>query len=429
MIPIKYNPDFQEERPSPNVAVTAIFSFLFFIFVKPVFTDALGFLGIHSFSANVYPVLLTILTLVLFCLAARVVDEKRCIDAFICSFALMCLFVAITSFIYPGSGESGHLNNGDTVFGPAIYSWAVDWFPLIGTVCVIYVFHEKFAWELIWGFFFASGIYLMLNMAFICIQGFGINPIKTLPFGYMNVTFRIAIPCFVCAFAISVRYKRGYCLLPVFVYLVCFLQILIAYSATSFCAFIVMGILALVSLKKRTRKFLNSLTYSISYIVVTFSVVVLRVQNLMGPVISVILRKDVTFTGRTILWDQAFQKLFGWHFFTGYGNDYYWRILEWKGALQKHAHNEVLNMLMLGGIFAFASMATMVVVAIRRLYKQRFQDIANVFAIGLAGFLVIAIAEIGLSPGLMFVLAGSYYLVPKIVGDAESYAESMELPI
>lgn len=393
-----------------------------------MFTDTLGFFGIYSFLTNVYPILLTILTLGLFCLTARAVEKKRRIDAFICSFALMCLFVAIASFIYPGSGETGHLNSGDFLLGPAIYSWAIDWFPLIGVVCLVYVFHEKYSWELIWGFFFASGLYLILNFIFIFIHGIEAGTIYALPFGFRNITFRIAIPAFVCSLAISIRYKRLYYILPIAIYAIGLVQILIAYSATSFCSFVVMGILTLVTLKKSFRKFLNGLTYSISYIVIAISVVVLRVQDFLGPAISILLHRDVTFTGRTVLWDQAMEKLSGLGFFTGYGNNYYWHMFEWAGSIQKHAHNEILNMLMLGGVFSFASMAMLIVVAVKKLFEERFRNIANAFSIGLAGFLVIAIAEVGLSPGFMFVLSGSYYLVPKIVGDAGTYAESMRLP-
>lgn len=429
MIPNKYNPDFCEEKPQVNIAVTAIFTCVFFIYLKPKFDDLFEYFGIHLFANKVYPIFLLVMTLVIFCVAARAVDKKGRIDVFLAAFVLMCFFVAVASFIHPGSGESGYLNSGQFMLGPAIKSWAFDWFPLIGVVGLIYAYYEDYCWELIWGFFAACCIYLLLNVISILIQEASFGAIDYLAFGFRNVTFRIAIPAFVCSLVIAIRLKRKYYLLPVVIYLISLFQIIGAYSATSFCAFIAVGVLALITMNKRTRKLLNAITYSVSYLIIAFFVVVFRIQNLLGPAISLVLHKDVTFTGRTLLWDQAFEKLSGLGFLIGYGNNYYWHTFEINNMFHKHAHNEILNMLMLGGIFALISLVALFVVAIKKLYENRAENTANAFAIGLAGFFVIMIAEVALSPGLIFILAGSYYLVPKIIKDSEEYAESMKLPV
>lgn len=429
MVPNKYNPDFCEEKPRVNITVTAIFSFVFFIYLKPKFNDTFIFFGIRLFPNDAYLILLLTITFVIFCLAVRNLDIKGCIDPFLAAFILMCFFVVVATIIYPGSGDSSYFNDGDFLFGPAIKSWSIDWFPLIGVVALVYTYHEDFCWELIWGFFAACCIFLIFNVISILLQETSFGSIDYLAFGFRNVTFRIAIPAFVCSLAIAIRFERKFYSLPVLVYLISFFQIIGAYSATSFCAFVIIGVLALITINKRTRKILNTITYSVSYLVVAFSVVVLRIQNLLAPAINLLLHKDVTFTGRTILWDQALEKLSGPGIFFGYGYNYNWHTFEINNMFLKHAHNEILNMLMLGGIFALISMIGLFVVAIKELYKYRSENIANAFAIGLAGFFVIMIAEVAICPGLLFVLAGSYYLVPKILEDQKKYAESMRLPV
>lgn len=137
--------------------------------------------------------------------------------------------------------------------------------------------------------------------------------------------------------------------------------------------------------------------------------VVLRVQNVFGFIIEPILHRTVTLTGRTDLWDAAFSHLSNLHLLYGYGTGYMWNTLLLNGTPEKHAHNDALHLLMLGGVGALVALALAVLLSVRRLYIERCDAVAIGLSIGLSGFFLVSIVEVAACPGFFFLLAVSYY--------------------
>lgn len=396
-----------------RILLTTSFVGLFLIIFKPTISYSLSYLNICDIPSFLDATILEIVTVFsIFCALFSYV-KKRSVDAFFVLSIILATIIAIACLVNPGNGDVSMLSQGlGFTTETAIESWIMDWFPILSTICLISASSRHFRHELIWGVFIACLIYLFINL-WSLFEQLGAEEIDNLFFGHRNTTFRIALPALTCSFVISSDKKRSWLAIPLFVFALSILQIRIAYSATSFCAVVVMSALFVVTLWKKPRKILNGLTYGIGYVILFFSIVLIRVQNLFSPLISSLLHRDITFTGRTIIWDDAFQRVDSNIMLQGYGQDYYWHTVGINGHFQKHAHNEILNMLLLGGVLSLVCFIALFVLSIKKLFENRYSNIANAFAVGLSGFLIIAIAEVGLSPGLFFVLAGSYYLIPK----------------
>lgn len=99
-------------------------------------------------------------------------------------------------------------------------------------------------------------------------------------------------------------------------------------------------------------KFMNSKTYFWLFIIIFFMIVIFRVQNIFSWLIVDILHKDLTFTNRTFIWDNAIESI-QQNIIFGYGIEQPDSIASKFGnAHFVHAHNTILDVLYKGGIMA-----------------------------------------------------------------------------
>ena len=145
---------------------------------------------------------------------------------------------------------------------------------------------------------------------------------------------------------------------------------------------------------------------------VTIGILFFNLQTKVGSVIFELLQKDVTFTGRTVIWNltiELFQKapLFGYGFSDGDARlakmDY---IL--KGAF--NAHNQILELLWEGGVVLLILFIICILVSAKQLMKasEKGDDIAQYFVLGLSAVLITFIvkAYIQMTPVFIFILWG-----------------------
>lgn len=311
-----------------------------------------------------------------------------------CAFAALAL--TLLSTVYNGGNAT-----------PAL----VDWLPCIAMVSTVALLAKRKPALLITAFFAACTFYLICNLYYLLTHSSSIafGAFNSLPTGYRNVTFRFAIPAFTCSLVLDSLERKSISIRTATVYIISLFEILAAYSATSALAFLLMGGLCILWKCRILIKWLNALSYAIGYLVLFFGFVILRIQYSLGFLIEPVLHRSVTFTGRTELWDQAITYLANSHFITGYGSDYTWNMLKWGDAVQKHAHNDVLNILMLGGVGALITLTIVVGLAIWRLYRLKETETAAFLSLGLAGFFTISLVEVATCPGLFFLLAFAYY--------------------
>lgn len=164
--------------------------------------------------------------------------------------------------------------------------------------------------------------------------------------GYDNA----ASPYLLMGYLVAVCYgleKRKFlrpCILILFIHVTLFITMV----GAGLVAVVIVDLMLIIQL---IRKFHISLfkTYCI-YLGITFAVVVCRIQNVFSFFIVDILKKDLTFTGRTKDWDMAFS-LIPHKFFFGYG------VMDQQTEKMilgdVYTHNAVLEQFFRGGIIAF----------------------------------------------------------------------------
>lgn len=146
-------------------------------------------------------------------------------------------------------------------------------------------------------------------------------------------------------------------------------------------ALILVCILFLTINKFKLKKILNSITCSIIIIVANISLVVLRIQENYADFITDKLEKDVTLTGRTLLWDYGILSFFNnpiWGI--GYNN-----ISKLSNDMLgvAHMHNLFMNILYYGGLVGFTLFLIINILVVRNLYKYRKTYCASILVITL----------------------------------------------
>lgn len=84
-------------------------------------------------------------------------------------------------------------------------------------------------------------------------------------------------------------------------------------------------------------------------ILITILIVFFRIQNIFSFFIVDLLHKNITLTGRTEIWDRAYEYIFDKQFIIGHGMKTDGNFILWEGSLWQ-AHNQLLQTLYEGGL-------------------------------------------------------------------------------
>lgn len=185
---------------------------------------------------------------------------------------------------------------------------------------------------------------------------------------------KISIDCLVLFLAVS--YSVYYC-----------------FSANSVVAYTLFIILIFTMKYTNKIEWMNAKIYFLIFLFLFFFFVIFRVQNIFSWLIVGILDKDLTFTGRTIVWDNAIQ-LIKKNLLLGYGVEDPLIISSKLGnAHFVHAHNTILDVLYKGGIVSFIPFFIYMYMSILSLYKNRNNKIAKIISFGVFALLIMMIFE------------------------------------
>lgn len=162
--------------------------------------------------------------------------------------------------------------------------------------------------------------------------------------GHRNQFITFILP----AIVISLLYIRqiGRKIRPILLIIVSCIQVIFVWSATSICGIFVFALLLILS-KSFLSKWITFPTIFASTMVINLLISVFRVMDrvsLISSFIESILKKEITLTGRTFLWDSVYLRFFAspW---IGYG-----RYAESVVGTHLAAHNQWFQFLLEGGI-------------------------------------------------------------------------------
>lgn len=165
-------------------------------------------------------------------------------------------------------------------------------------------------------------------------------------------------------------------------------QLVMAYSATSIAILTASLAIYGMLLLPKMRSPLTLCSYLAIYIVSFFAIVILRVQHLFSFIIVDILHKDLSFTGRTSIWDQALQA-FATNPVLGTGKD----VFTVNGQKISSAHNMLLETLVQGGILGLSSFLMMTVCTAVHLFKTRRALSSALLSLVIGAFILVGFSE------------------------------------
>lgn len=187
-------------------------------------------------------------------------------------------------------------------------------------------------------------------------------------FGYRNNMVMMIIPAAIFSAVRSFKYYDRLSKSSWLIVISSVASIFLAFSATGaigiviFCLVLILAIIGFMS------KIFNIATYIVFNIVFFFSIIIMRVQDLFAFIIVELLGKDLTFTGRTDIWDKSLSAFLGSPVF-GVGEIEAQASRDLIGAT--HAHNYYLDLLYKSGVFGFLIFMAILIICGISLYKNR----------------------------------------------------------
>lgn len=234
--------------------------------------------------------------------------------------------------------------------------------------------------------------------------------------GYKNSHILFILPSILVSFTNS-YYKKNHLTINNYILLVVsILTLILNKSSTSLVGIFIIIILIIFTKNLKLTKVFNIRNYFISYIILFFSIIVFRIQNLFSFIIVDILHKDITFTGRTYIWDYVF-KFINKKKMLGYGIEN--NILRLNKTLvhqSYHAHDQLLEIIYKTGIVGLLSYFYLILISIKELYKYKKNKVSNFISIVMCAYFIMMLTEAYSFEYTMFLFVFCYnvkYLVRK----------------
>ena len=197
------------------------------------------------------------------------------------------------------------------------------------------------------------------------------------------------------------KYKKRF----INIIIISILTILIVWSGTALVSLSIFCICYLYGRYfDRRGKIINIKNLFITSIVLNLSIVVFRIQYLFEGFITGILHKDITFTNRTILWDNALDLIKN-NLLFGLGNPKsngvegwltmsYWSDMDMK-LIDTYfiAHNQFLEILINGGLISFIPFLIAMIYVVKRVSTHRVKLISKFLATIIFSYLIVMMTE------------------------------------
>ena len=219
---------------------------------------------------------------------------------------------------------------------------------------------------------FTLGLFVLINLATIILFPQGMyefnNYTQNYFLGYRNNSIMLFFPAIIFSIVRSLRKYNKLTLSSFVITAVSFATVILAFSATSVIGMTVFILFLLLALINKMPNFLNIITYLAINIAYFFGVIILRLQEAFAFIIVDMLGRDLTFTGRTKIWDSALAAFAKSPVF-GVGEIENQASRDLIGAT--HAHNYYLDLLYKSGLPGFLIFFAILIICGVALYRNR----------------------------------------------------------
>lgn len=224
--------------------------------------------------------------------------------------------------------------------------------------------------------FFENGLY-------INSMGFSSNWFL----GYKNTHILYIIPTILISCINSYYTKDKLTLRNYLLLIVCFLSTLLVENSTGIIGIILICcFLYLYKIWNKIKTF-NILTYAVVYVLSFLVIVILRVQEWFSFLIVDILHKDITFTGRTNIWDKVLE-IIPSNFWLGRG-----MVTFQYSASVFSTHNTILDIVYKTGIIGLISYFLIFYQSLKDLWFYRKHKIIQFISIVIFSYFIMMLTE------------------------------------
>lgn len=217
--------------------------------------------------------------------------------------------------------------------------------------------------------------------------------------GYRNLHIYFYLPFFVL-YGLTCIYKKGELSKLFFAMLAfSFVASLISKSSTtSACMFALMALTFFYS-NKKIPKIINPFSIFFSMIVFSFLCIFFNIQEYFNSFLGAVFGKDASFSTRTYIWQRA-MLLISRKPVIGNGNTLVTNVFNVKS----HAHNEYLDLLLIGGMVLFLFFGLMILLITRKLLKSKCFPAVNLFLFILLSYALLFFQEARRDDPLLFLV-------------------------
>ena len=202
------------------------------------------------------------------------------------------------------------------------------------------------------------------------------------------------------------------------------LTVLLGGSLNNLLAFAAIIILLFIKNNKKVKVLTNIKSTLLFYIIYYISVVLLRIQNLISPIIEIIFHRATTLSGRTIIWDAAIPKIIQNPLF-GYGHqtdtNYFFTKRTWPSGQVIEAfysaHNTFLQQMYETGILPILYFVFMLFSAGKLIAKDGKEFCSNYFIYLFAMLIIYSMEAIGYDGIIVLTIIGVIVSSIKKAGD------------
>ncbi len=227
--------------------------------------------------------------------------------------------------------------------------------------------------------------------------------------GYDNAFIAYVLPAFLFSL-ISYLYVR-----PTFfskikaliISAICIYTIFSRWHATGVVCMVVFIPVALLIFMDKLPAIANAKTYLWGNVVVFFSFVIFRIQELFSYIIKELLDKDLTFSGRIGVWDLSLKSFYEAPLF-GYGIEALSKTIARISI--NSSHNQYLWIIYRGGLVHFLPFMGMVFSAVKRLYEKRSIAYVKLTAVCLCSIFILWQFESISTHSIMILFVFAYYV-------------------
>lgn len=292
------------------------------------------------------------------------------------------------------------------VNGGSKMTWVDNWLGCWVATAIVFAFRDDMVDLLISLYIVAFSLSLLDFVSMIAFPG-GIFTPSVYFYGNRNAAFQVFLPAMLAGYLLSIVRSKRFRVAFSAATLVGAGQLYCGGSETSTIAFVLLLLLLAAMRLGFPSRFVN-IAGDVAMSLMGFMLVVVgRAFSAFAVLITGIMGKSITLSGRTLIWDKLFAMTDLPHVLLGWGVSGH-ELLVINGTHYYYAHNMFLEFWLVSGLLGLVFFAGLLWLTIQSSWKARGERSAAIIAAILGAYMVIGVVETMVGPSFFLVLALAY---------------------